>query len=1000
MERIREGLGSKFSMVTQYVATFVAGLAVGVFVNWRLTLLILAVAPILIVTSGCMAKISASSAAREQLKYGLAGGIAEEVLSSIRTVVAFGGQAREIQRYNEALEQGRWIAMKKYYFLAIGMAVVFFMTYGTYGLAFWYGAHLIADGTSTPGSIFTVLRDFNLELEPGKRVALVGQSGAGKSTVAALLQRFYDPLQGAVLLDCVDMRDLNLAWIRAQIGVVSQEPILFGTTIMENIRYGRDDASRSDIIHAAIMANAHEFISGLPKGYETLVGERGAQLSGGQKQRIAIARALVRDPKILILDEATSALDTNSETIVQQALDKDGAVQEWGCHDELMNKQGLYYKLVTTQSETQAALSDEEQLLISDEITYKMQNISSDSKTWQKSFTSLSSVNDIEQATSFTKKKDEKNVSTWRLIALNAPEWYWLVLGLLGCAMFGSVMPVFAYFYGEIFATFTLSGDALRSAAEFWSLMFLALALGSAFSFWLQTIGMTQAGEKLVLRLRLLAFMNILRQSAGWFDMDQNSAGKLTTRLARDAPLASGQRAGMVLSAIVTLVAALSIALINGWKLASLLFVAAPLLTMASYQQTMILRRNQRRDANLMDNAGRVASECIHNIQTVQSLGKEKLFYHLYIKYLQVPFREAKKQAFLYALVFAFSQAIIYMMYGSAFRFGAYLIEIKDMTPTEVYRVFFALAFCAASVGQTSAYMQDYTKAKNAANLMFELIEEVPDIIERVSPGSRPVIHGEVTLRDVVFWYPSRSTVMVLRGVSLRVKQGQTLALVGASGCGKSTVISLLERFYDPINGQIVSQQQERKLWKQVLNLIDGFDIRTINLSHLRAQIGLVTQEPVLFNCTVRENIAYGALDHVTDYDIVQAAVTANIHGFIVGLPQGYDTMVGERGTQLSGGQKQRIAIARALVRNPKILLLDEATSALDTESEKVVQDALDKARQGRTCIVVAHRLSTIRNADCIAVMHHGKIVETGTHQELRSLRGRYYNLIQGQRQS
>jgi len=207
------------------------------------------------------------------------------------------------------------------------------------------------------------------------------------------------------------------------------------------------------------------------------------------------------------------------------------------------------------------------------------------------------------------------------------------------------------------------------------------------------------------------------------------------------------------------------------------------------------------------------------------------------------------------------------------------------------------------------------------------------------------------------------------------VKPGTTLALVGPSGCGKSTVVSLIERFYDPLSGEIQ---------------IDGYDLRTLNLSNARNNISLVSQEPILFDCSIWDNISYGLEGKLTHEQVVEAAKLANIHDFILGLPNGYNTKVGEKGAQLSGGQKQRIAIARSLVRNPKILLLDEATSALDTESERIVQEALDRAREGRTCIMIAHRLSTVQSADCIAVVQDGKIVEKGTHLELIAMKGLY----------
>lgn len=241
-------------------------------------------------------------------------------------------------------------------------------------------------------------------------------------------------------------------------------------------------------------------------------------------------------------------------------------------------------------------------------------------------------------------------------------------------------------------------------------------------------------------------------------------------------------------------------------------------------------------------------------------------------------------------------------------------------------------------------------------------------------------------IKDVAFNYPNRPSVKILQGLNLKVEKGQTLALVGSSGCGKSTVIQLLERFYDPLNGEM---------------LFDGKNIKELNIKWLRAQIGIVSQEPILFDCTIGENIAYGDNSrHVSHEEIVNAAKEANIHSFIDSLPDKYNTRVGDKGTQLSGGQKQRIAIARALVRQPQILLLDEATSALDTESEKIVQEALDKAREGRTCIVIAHRLSTIQNADKIAVIQNGKVVEQGTHQQLLALKGVYYSLVNAQRGS
>ncbi|KAJ9596539.1 hypothetical protein L9F63_012438, partial [Diploptera punctata] len=444
---------------------------------------------------------------------------------------------------------------------------------------------------------------------------------------------------------------------------------------------------------------------------------------------------------------------------------------------------------------------------------------------------------------------------------------------------------------------------------------------------------------------------------------------------------AAGLRAGQVVTALVTMVSAFGIAFVFGWKLALVLSLGVPVLIFASYQLTLVTRRYQNRDALLMDKAGKVASESIHNIWTVQALGRENTFLSLYMEHLEAPFVEARKQALIFSCIVGFCQAVIYAMYAGAFRCGAYLVENQEMEVVDVFRVFFAMAFSAQSIGQTTAYLQDYTKARLSAENIFQLMDHPSSVVDGTS---KPEINGKIHFNAVHFWYPSRSTISVLRGLSLNIEKGQTIALVGASGSGKSTIVALLERFYEPSSGQI---------------MVDENDIRNINSSHLRKHIGIVTQEPVLFDCSIRDNIVYGSLEDVDTETIIEAARAANIHDFISSLPQGYDTPAGNSTgqSQLSGGQKQRIAIARALVRNPRILLLDEATSALDASSEKEVQAALDKACEGRTCIIIAHRMSTIRNADLIAVVHNGQIVEQGTHDNLMNLKQRYYELVRHQ---
>ncbi|XP_022176201.1 multidrug resistance protein 1B-like isoform X3 [Myzus persicae] len=1237
LERVREGIGSKFSMVTQYISTLFSGIVIGLCVNWRLTSIILCVTPFLVVVSGALAIISASTAAREQIKYGLAGSIAKEVLLNIRTVAAFGGELRESKRYEMAIDKGRKLAMKKYYVFSILLGSIFVIMYSAYGIAFWYGSNLIVDGISSPGSIFTVffsvmagafsvgnalpfinsvsiaigaasnvfdiidsrpnidpystqgkkinkiqgkiefknvnfayptrrsipvLNNLSLTIEPGQTVALVGSSGGGKSTVGSLLLRFYDPTEGQVLLDNFDLKYLNVHWLRQNIGVVSQEPVLFGVSIADNIRYGQTDCTRQDIIAAAMTANAHSFIIKLPKGYDTLVGNKGSQLSGCQKRRIAIARALVKDPKILILDEATSALDALSKGIVQETLDKaqqdrstiiiahrlstiknvdvifvlqNGSIVESGTHNFLMSKNGLYSNLFNTEVKQKNNESNGDDSLESDKDIMDMSllddtNINTEYATPSTSqpknkqislknpeLESYCEVDDdvienenfenqviiesdntelkttknvtviekcIEPETVFmdsfitedsdgrkinvTKKISSRKVkriiyldqgstdselesndyppsslrgstsirpmsqsydySQWEtsdiefnqnsefsmiskkgyqcinkqnimpeienvcikdILKFNCPEWPWLMMGFIGCTLTGCIMPVFAVFYGQVFATFTLKGDELLQEAAFWSKMFILLALLSGLAWWMQTFGFTHACEKLIMRMRVYAFENVLRQPVFWFDFKSSSPSNIISSLAREAPLvksAGSLRVAQVISAFVTLSAALIIAFTFGWKLAVVLVIGVPLIAGAAYKQLMIVQKNQKQDFECMDEADRITSETISSIKTVQGLAQELIFVSQYANSLKDPFTAAKKQAFSFAIMYGISQAVIYGMYSVSFRYGAYLVEIGDMSATDIYRVFFALAFCAASVGQTSAYLQDYSRAKIAASLIFQLIRRKSEIDPLSNSGSKPTIKGKVHFKDVKFEYPSRPNVRVLQGLNLIVEPGKTLAIVGESGSGKSSIVSLLERFYDPSKGVIE---------------VDDHDIRAMNLCHLRQNIGIVSQDSILFNRSIKDNIAYGVANREVSMDeIIEAAKKANIHTFITTLSQRYDTLAGDQGSHLSEGQKQRVAIARALIRNPKILLLDEATTALDTKNDANVQGALEAACKGRTCIIIAHRLSTIQLADSIAVVHNGKIVEQGNHEELKAKKKYYYELIRHQEES
>ncbi|XP_072365307.1 ATP-dependent translocase ABCB1-like isoform X2 [Scyliorhinus torazame] len=1088
IDKINEGIGDKIGLLFQYIATFVGGIIIGFARGWKLTLVILAASPLLALSAVLWSKLTVSFTNLEMTAYAKAGAVAEETLGAVRTVVAFGGQKKEIERYQKNLGEAKKIGIKKAITTNLSVGFAYFIIFGSYAIGFWYGTTLVLENSGyTIGTVLTIffcvtfgtfsigqtapyieafsnargaafeiykilneksaidgfseegykpdqikgivefknvhfsypsradiqiLKGLNLKIDSGQTVALVGSSGCGKSTTIQLLQRFYDLQEGMITVDGHDIRSLNIRHFRKLIGVVSQEPVLFATTIAENIRFGRADVTDSEIEMATKEANAYDFIIKLPDKFNTFVGERGTQLSGGQKQRIAIARALVRNPKILLLDEATSALDTESEAVVQAALDKastgrttiliahrlstirtadmiasfqNGVLMEQGTHAELMQENGVYHSLVlaqafkSTKEETGTENGTEQ-----DEADHVVSKRTLSNKSSTRSATQIET--EVEE-----NKAEEgklKSVSFLKLFKLNKSEWPYIFLGVIGAIVNGATHPAFCIIFAKIVSIFTQTDtDVIRQQANLYSILFCVIGIVSFVTYFLQGFMFGKAGETLTQKLRYMAFKAMLRQEIAWFDDKNNSTGALTTRLATEASQVQttvGSRLGLIAQNVASMGTAVIISFIFGWQMSLLVLAIVPILAVAGVVEMKSLTGYTSRDKNELEAAGKLATEAVENIRTVVSLTVEPTFEKMYDENLELPYRNAKKKSQVYGSAFALSQAVQYFSYAASFRFGAYLIAINAMDVEGVFLVFNAIVYGAVAIGQTSSFAPDYAKAKVAAMNLFALFERVPIIDSYGTDGlTLDKFNGNLKFSNVHFRYQSRPDITVLEKLSVKVGKAQTLALVGSSGCGKSTAVQLIERFYDPLKGEV---------------FLDGIDARKINIQWLRSQIGIVSQEPVLFNCSIAENIAYGDNSRtVSQEDIKKAAKAANAHSFIEQLPDKYNTRVGGKGAQLSGGQKQRVAIARALIREPKILLLDEATSALDTESEKIVQETLDKAREGRTCVVIAHRLTTVQNADVIAVIDNGKVIERGSHEQLLAKHGAYYNLVNAQ---
>ncbi|KAF9195458.1 Multidrug resistance protein 1 [Haplosporangium sp. Z 767] len=1128
---IFDGLADKVGLCLSSLATFVAGFVIAFISGWRMSLVLLTSVPLMAIAGGLMAKYAIQTTTDGQDSYAKAGGLAEQAISSIRTVVAFGGQKRELNKFSAILDVAYKSGVKKAIATGVGMGSFMLIMFLSYSLAFWYGSREVKEGHMTSGDVLKVLfgtvigafsignvgpniavfakaqaaaftifktidrvpeidafdpsglkpekltghivvkdvnfsypsrpdvpilKNMNIEVKAGQTVALVGHSGSGKSTIVGLCERFYDPTSGSITLDGIELKDINVRFLRDTIGLVSQEPVLFNCTIKQNIMYGirKDQRTPTDkeIEDVCRLSNAHDFISKLPQGYNTMVGEKGALLSGGQKQRIAIARALIKNPSILLLDEATSALDTESERIVQAALDNaatgrstiviahrlstimnadliyvmdKGVVLESGTHESLMALGGTYMdfvekqKLKTGGTDVEAHVVDEKEIapvVATPHIAIAETPVPEGTRTGRKMSTLLRRMSSQHSVTRSEKSAEgavvlnipedkemtlarEKKEAARKLKLQKAPIGRtvgYLRQDLLLClfatffAMIqGALFPVFSQVFSRALTVLTRVhelGDQFIPQANKYALWFLLLAILGFIGFCGGMACFLIVGERLTRKMRYLSYKSILSQEMAFFDRPENATGALASRLATDSQQMFDMVSQVVLTtvaSITTMTVGLGLAFSSTWEMTLIILAAVPIIGLGQYLELASLTGFGEKTRKAYERSGQVAGEAIANIRTVVSLAKEETFEERYFEVTKEPHKYARNKALFASFGFAVSQATAYWSYSIGFYGGYRLVESDTISWGDMFNCMFAIVFTAMSLGHITSELPKYAKGKQSAINIYELLDKDTTIDADKDGIKLSTVTGSLGLEKVDFSYPTRQNIQIFKGVDIKVKPSQTVALVGPSGCGKSTIIALLERWYDTDGGKTV---------------VDNYDIRDLQLHNFREHMALVGQEPVLFDMSIKDNILYGLPNSEgTMEQVEEAAKLSNIHNFVMSLPNGYETSVGDKGSQLSGGQKQRIAIARALIRNPKILLLDEATSALDSESEKLVQEALDKARYGRTTIVIAHRLSTIQDADLILVVKNGQIVESGRHYELVSLGGVYADLCQKQ---